>query len=275
MLRKTTSLVAFLAFILTALTSIILYIAPQGRVAYWSDWMLFGLDKTQWGNLHVNLGFLFLLALTLHAFYNWKAILAYCSKARRLVVVTPASLAAGGVVLATALGTLALVPPFSSVLDLEAFFKDRASRIHGEPPFGHAELAPLTMVAPAVGMTPEALINALRQAGFAEAGPESTLLALARSRGVSPQRILARVQPAAPDADGSLPQTPPPGTGTLSLDALCRRYGLPLEAITTALAGQGLAAKPDDTLKAIAEQNGKTPVAVYAVIRQAAVTAKP
>lgn len=275
MLRKTTSLVAFLAFILTALTSIILYIAPQGRVAYWSDWTLFGLDKTQWGNLHVNLGFLFLLALTLHAFYNWKAILAYCSKARRLVVVTPASLAAGGVVLATALGTLALVPPFSSLLDLEAFFKDRASRIHGEPPFGHAELAPLTMVAPAVGLTPEALVAALRQAGFTEAGPDSTLLALARSRGVSPQRLLARVQPAAPAADASLPQTPPPGTGTLSLDALCRRYGLPLEAITAALAGQGLAAKPDDTLKAIAEQNGKTPVAVYAAIRQAAAAAKP
>lgn len=275
MARKITSLVAFFAFLLSALTSIILYIAPQGRVAYWADWRLFGLDKTQWSNLHVNLGFLFLLALTLHAFYNWRAIAAYLSRAKRLVFVTPASLTALAVVLVTTVGTLALVPPFSSVLDGEAYFKDRASRIHGEPPFGHAEIAPLSLVAPAVGLTPEALVDALRRAGFTEVGPDTTLLELARSRHTSPQRLLARILPTAPAVAGELPQTPPPGTGALRLDALCQRYGLAPEAVITALAAQGIAAQADRTLKAIAEQNGRTPVAVYAAIRQAATQAKP
>ena len=76
-LRKITSLTALLAFILMLLTSIILYIVPQGRIAYWSDWRLFGLSKTDWGNLHINLGFLFLIAIGLHVYYNWKPLMAY------------------------------------------------------------------------------------------------------------------------------------------------------------------------------------------------------
>jgi len=44
-IRKITSLTAAVAFILMLLTSIILYIAPQGRVAYWADWRLWGLTK--------------------------------------------------------------------------------------------------------------------------------------------------------------------------------------------------------------------------------------
>jgi len=36
-IRRITSLTASLAFILMLLTSIILYIVPQGRVAYWAD----------------------------------------------------------------------------------------------------------------------------------------------------------------------------------------------------------------------------------------------
>ena len=59
-LRKITSLTAALAFVLMVLTSIILYIVPQGRIAYWADWHLWGLTKTEWGNIHINSGLLFL-----------------------------------------------------------------------------------------------------------------------------------------------------------------------------------------------------------------------
>lgn len=123
-----------------------------------------------------------------------------CPKAARAGIVSAGAFA---LIAVTTVGTLALVLPFSTILDGEAYFKDRAARVHGEPPFGHAELAPLTMLAPAVGMTPEALLTALHQAGFAEAAPDTTLLALARSRNTSPQHILARVRPAVPSVEGA------------------------------------------------------------------------
>jgi hypothetical protein len=68
-IRKVTSLTAALAFILMVLTSIVLYIVPQGRVAYWADWRLLGLTKTDWGNININLGLLFLIT----APWNWQS----------------------------------------------------------------------------------------------------------------------------------------------------------------------------------------------------------
>ena len=44
------SLIAFLvtwAFAVLTVTGIVLYIVPQGRIAYWTHWSLAGLDKEQ------------------------------------------------------------------------------------------------------------------------------------------------------------------------------------------------------------------------------------
>lgn len=45
-------------------------------MAYWADWRMGGLSKTQWGDIHINVGLLFLLALGLHIYYNWKPLMA-------------------------------------------------------------------------------------------------------------------------------------------------------------------------------------------------------
>ncbi len=74
-LRKITSLTALLSFVFLTLTSLILFIVPHGRVAYRSDWRLWGLSKTQWSDLHINIGFLFLIAIFVHIYYNWKPAL--------------------------------------------------------------------------------------------------------------------------------------------------------------------------------------------------------
>ena len=69
-IRKITSLIALLSFLLLILNSIVLYIVPHGRIAYWADWRLWGLTKTEWENQHIIIGILFLLAIFLHIYYN-------------------------------------------------------------------------------------------------------------------------------------------------------------------------------------------------------------
>ena len=56
-LRRIVSLSLMLSVITMLTTSVILYIVPQGRVAYWAEWKLWGISKSQWGSLHTNLGF--------------------------------------------------------------------------------------------------------------------------------------------------------------------------------------------------------------------------
>lgn len=93
--QKITSLTLLLSFVLLAVTSVVLYVVPEGRVAYWSDWRWLGLSKTQWGAVHINSGFLFLAAGFVHLWCNWRAVVAYLkNKARKLRIVTPAFTAA-------------------------------------------------------------------------------------------------------------------------------------------------------------------------------------
>ena len=62
-LRKTTSLTTLTSFILLLFTSIILYVTPQGKIAFWANWKMLGIGKEEWGALHTNLGFLAMTGL--------------------------------------------------------------------------------------------------------------------------------------------------------------------------------------------------------------------
>jgi len=88
-IRRTISLTLLISLVPLVLTSVILYIVPEGRVAYWSDWTMLGLSKTQWGDIHINLGWLFLIAGLFHLYLSWKPVITYMkSKARELKVFT-------------------------------------------------------------------------------------------------------------------------------------------------------------------------------------------
>lgn len=269
MFRKIISLTALLSFLLTIITSFVLFIAPPGRIAYWADWHLWGLNKTQWGNLHINLGTLFLIALCLHAYYNWKPITAYLSKARKLVVLTKECCIAAAVTLLVGLGTYFAIPPFSSFLAVSEHLKDVSAREYGEPPYGHAELSSLATLATKAGLTPEQALDSLQQAGFPAQSASLTLLEISRLHNVSPQRLYNAFAPAAP-SQGFLPQSPPPGTGTLPLADLCARHDLVIPVILRGLESKGIKARSDMTLKQIGEANGRSPQEIYDIVREAA-----
>jgi len=270
MLRKIVSLTALASFLLTIITSFVLYIAPQGRIAYWSDWHLLGLTKTQWGNLHINLGTLFLIALCLHVFYNWKPITAYLSKARKVVVMTRECCLAGAITLLVGLGTFFELPPFSNFLAVSEHLKDVAARQYGEPPYGHAELSTLDTLATKAGLTPEQALAALQKAGFPADNATETLLELSRRHQVSPQRLYSIFVPDTPSTPESLPASPPSGTGNLPLADLCARYDLAIPVILRGLEAKGIKARSDMTLRQIGEANGKSPQDIYTLVREAA-----
>ena len=271
-LRKITSLTALLSFIGMVATSLVLYIEPHGRVAYWSDWTLLGLDKTRWGDLHINMGLLFLLCLSLHIYYNWKAIVAYLkNKARQLRIFTPDFNVALVLTLAILVGTLLAVPPFNWPLLLNTHLKDAASAKYGEPPYGHAELSPLRQLARRTGLDLPAAVAALKTAGIRFDSEQETLQDIARQNERSPQDIFQIMQKAAAPAPAQgLPVNPPPGTGNKTLAALCQTYALPVAELTQALQGSGLKIQPELTVKEIGANNGLSPMAVYDAIRKAA-----
>ena len=219
-IRKITSLTAGLSFVLMVLTSLILYIVPQGRVAYWADWRLWGLTKTEWGNIHINLGLLFLITLFLHLYYNWKPITSYLKdKTRKMKVFTSDFNAALVITLAFTLGTYFLLPPFNWVITLGDQIKDHGAQKYGEPPYGHAELSSLKTFAQKMNMDLDKSLQLLEKAGYAAENGEVTLAVLAQRYGIPPQQIFLAMKdavkptPQENTALGSPPDSPPPGSG--------------------------------------------------------------
>lgn len=271
-IRRITSLTAGLSFILLLITVVVLYIVPQGRVAYWADWRLWGLTKEQWGNLHINIGLLFLLSIFLHIYYNWKALLTYLkNKARQLTVLRPEFNVALVLTALFAIGTYFELAPLSWVLEFNAHIKDRAAVKYGEPPYGHAELSSLKAFASKTGLDLTDSLKRLKRANIRFENENQSLKDIARNNGISPQRVFATMRPSAkPNPGQGLPPTPPPGSGNKTLADFSREYRLDIQQILNGFSKNNVSAAADMTIKQIAGQNEMAPSDVYALMRQIA-----
>ncbi|MCP3900773.1 MAG: DUF4405 domain-containing protein [Desulfobacteraceae bacterium] len=269
-IRKITSLTALIAFVLIIVTSIILYIVPHGRIAYWSDWHLWGLSKTEWGNLHINLGVLFLLAIFLHIYYNWKPIVNYMrNKAKKVTVFTKNFNAALIVTLIVGIGTYFMVPPFSTILIFSGNIKDAGAIKYGEPPFGHAELAPLDSLIKKTGLELETSLNKLKSAGIKVDSPSEIFLEIAKKNKTTPKRIFEIIQPLKETGQKvMLPGIPAPGMGNKTFLQFCKEYELDPEIVSTNLKSKGLQINTSEKLKALAAENQISSIQFYDFIKQ-------
>ena len=242
-------------------------------MAYWSDWRLWGLSKTQWGDLHLNLGALFLLAGIFHVVYNWKAITAYLKdKARQYRVFTPNFNLALAVTLFVAAGTLLNIPPMSTLVSIGNGISDRANRKYGEPPYGHAELSSLKMFARKTDLDLKKARILLQKAGIGFEDDRQSILEIAKSNGLTPKALYHIMKPAstASEESASFPDSPPMGFGQQTLTKICAAYNLDLKRLLRLMAERGIKADPEETIKEIAQKNGKNPMALFEMIHEAA-----
>ena len=270
-LRKITSMTMMLSFVLLIITSVILYIVPHGRVAYWSDWRLWGLTKTEWGNLHINLGFLFLFAGIVHIFYNWKPLLAYMkNKKRELKIFTASFNISLILVVVVTLGTLWGVPPMSSIINLGESIKVASAEKYGEPPYGHAELSSLQLFAKRTGLDLQQAIQLLKKNNITFQGPQQSILDISHQNNLTPKALFEIIKPAMKMAEkeNMLPSSPPPGFGNQTLDDICKKYNLNNETIIKALAQKGINADSHLTFKEIATENNTDPHALFEILYQ-------
>jgi len=271
-IRKIASLTALVSFVLEMLTSVILYIVPQGRVAYWSDWRLWGLSKTQWGSLHVNLGVLFLLAICLHIYYNWSPIVAYLkNKAAELRIFTADFTVALLFCLVFALGTYFELPPFSTIIKIGDQIKETAAQKYGEPPYGHAELSSLATFSKKVELNLDASLTRLATAKIRVTDPSQSIAEIARMNNLTPKAVYEAMLP--PNQSGqakSFPANPPGGFGKRPLTDICQEYQLDSAAVIQGLAARKITAAPTMTIKEIAATNNTSPMDIFETLRQVA-----
>ena len=284
-MRKITSMTMLVSILLLCVNSVVLYIVPEGRVAYWADWHLIGLTKSQWGDQHITVGVLFLVASILHVFYNWSPIVAYMkNKAKEIKVFTGSFNVALLLTILVAVGTYYEVPPMSTILDIGAAIKDGGAEKYGEPPYGHAELSSLKFFAKKEDLDLEKAIALLKEAGLKVEGEKETLKSVAINNSLTPQEVYEVIKSAKivkeavvkPEVQGAadtvqasrvaMPDHPRPGFGRRTLDDVCEEYGLDSGNIIEGMKKLGVECTGDMTIKDISKESGKEPLEIFEAI---------
>jgi hypothetical protein len=208
-----------------------------------------------------------------HIYYNWKPLISYLkNKAKQIKLFTPEFNLAFAITIVFIFGSYFLVPPFGWVRSLNEHFKDAGAEKYGEPPYGHAELSSLQTFAKKMKLDLARSIELLDKAGYAVEDGNITLAAIGRQYHIPPQLVYETIKPAQIASakkfgTKSLPESPIPGTGNLTLAYFCTRHKLNMKRVVRELKKQGIEASEDLTLKKIAANNQTSPSDIYERIK--------
>lgn len=198
MIRKTVSLTLCLSGICVIVTSIVLFVGPPTHVGHFSDWRMLGLSKCQWNVLHIMTGLLFVLAIPLHIYYNWKPVIAYLKNSQRKFVLLTRPFVISLLITAyICVGSLQNWPPMDLIINGVKTIKIAHVRKYGTPPFGPAEKAPLRSIIMYMGWDVDESINALRREGFVVDPANHTLQQAAHINNISTADVLEIMKKAA------------------------------------------------------------------------------
>ena len=189
MLRRFVSLTLTFSFLLLVLSSVVLYIVPEGRVADWSNWTVLFFSKEQWGAMHITGGLLFLLFSFWHICLNIRPLKVYMMGRRSFVALLCAVLVCVFCYVATLEGW----QPVRAVLDLNASIKVSQEQEHGTPPYGHAELSTLSSFCTFLRLDEGLVIEGLQAKGLKGIESERTLEEMAVENGLSPAGLYRRI----------------------------------------------------------------------------------
>ena len=305
-LRGFISLLTALSFLIMTVSGIILFITPQGRVAYWLDWTFWGISKTQWGDMHITTSLLFALAGLWHTWLNWRALVSYFQDKVRKTVALKAELAVAAVItMFCTVGGIYKTPPLSYVLELNDWIKDSwVKSPDDEPVISHAELLPLNNFLRKTDIDLDLALAELKRQGIKVSGPDQKLLDISRNNGKSPAAIYKLLkplegkssseagQPAAAEVkqtSRSVVSTTPvdtkqaaapqlwtaeqvqqqfegKGVGRKTLAEICQEYRLDQAQIIKKLAAKGIRMTAGDTLKKVADERSELPIEILKII---------
>lgn len=191
--RSLASFILSITFIVLLVTGIVLYIAPRGRTANWTNWMFGGLDKEQWAAVHINLSLLFVLFGVVHIVLNWRPLWAYIKKKSGGLNRVPEMAVAIVLSLFFIVGSIVLLPPFSNVMDVNMAMKDYWERNAAVAPYPHAEESPLDDFCFRTGLAIKEAKTLLESKGYT-AEDSMTIGDIAKSKGVPPSELFADLQ---------------------------------------------------------------------------------
>jgi len=197
--RAFVSFLTTAGFIIMALTGIVLFVVPEGRIAYWTNWSFLCLTKKDWGNIHIVSSLVFLIAGLFHLYFNWSTLKGYIIKKARGGINRAWEMAiALCITIFLVAGAILELPPLNHILKFNEFVKDSwIISEEYEPPFGHAEMLSLKVFAKKMDIDLNSALSSLESAGIEVVSVEDSLGKIAGENGISPMDLFRVIQPLA------------------------------------------------------------------------------
>lgn len=276
------SLIAFLvtwSFAVLTVTGIVLYIVPQGRVAYWVHWSLAGLEKAQWGWIHMMFGGVFIVTSILHLYFNWKPFKKYLAdRVKGQLELKQEVFVATILTLVLIILSAFNLPPASWIITLNESIKQSwITSPELEPPFGHAEEVSLAGLTRRTNIDLEKAFQELKANGIQLDHMQESLEEIARANDTTPMALYGMISK---HRNAVIPSEAPmtreeieakyagTGIGRKRLEELCQSVGIKTDAAIVKLAAAGVAATPEEQVKAIAELHDLSPIELLQIILQ-------
>jgi|JI10StandDraft_1071094.scaffolds.fasta_scaffold61524_1 hypothetical protein len=266
--RALTSVLMTLGFAMMALSGVMLFLSPPGRVANWTNWTLLGLRKSDWGALHIWFGALFLVMTAVHVFFNWGPLMTYLkNRATRTLGFRAEWAVAAAICVVVFGGTRAGVPPFSSLLAWNESFKESWERPAERAPIPHAELLTLAALAQKGGVDLTAATARLTAKGVTGFTAETVVRDIAEHAKLSAQQVYDIIMTAPKAAGEHVEGKAGGGLGWKTLAQFCADEGLDLAAARARLTAKGLKFEDTQTLRELASANGQKPYELVDILR--------
>ena len=274
--RALTSVVITLSFLALAVSGSVLWASPPGRIANWTDWAMLGLRKSDWIDLHILFGLLFVVASVFHIILNWRPLLSYFrSKVSHQFAWRREWLAAVALCVGLFVAVRLELPPFSTFLAFTGNLRESWGTKNERPPIPHAELLTLRELAEKAGVALTNALARLEARGIKGATPDLRMAELAKRNRLPAQRIydLMVPSPTSPNSgQKGLGRGPGgrggDGAGRKTLSQFCVQEGIDLKTAMARLEAKGLKASAAQTMREIAVENGyQRPYELMQIIR--------
>jgi hypothetical protein len=248
-----------------SLTGIMLYIVPKGKIAYWANWKMFGLTKTQYADIHITMMMLFLVVTIWHIYYNWKPLISYIkNETKQITFLKKELLIAVALNVIFVAGTLTGLQPFKTVLDINEDIKNYWEKEYGSPPFGHAEEASLQSFSQRMGINVESAMAQLKEQNIAVESKSQLLLDIAEKNGVPPKVISDIIKPKKQQNSGTNEIT---SLGRRTLQELSDMNVINLKATIKLLNEKGFEGTPQSRMKDAANAMNMTPYELFEILK--------
>lgn len=276
--RTFTSFILAWAFLALIVSGVILYISPPGRIANWSMWRLGTLTKSQWQGVHILTAIVFLFGSLFHILkFNWNAFMNYITKRKgsgfRYAKELAVSILLFSAVLA---GTIGEIRPFYLVTTAGESIKNSWSRPVNEPPVPHMEMLTVTQVADKLQMPESRALAILEKKGMTAGATKQTLAEVARQHKIAPREVYAALQPETAPTSAIQPESPRvhagsgAGYGIKTVAEIASDLGMTVENALDRLKAHKITAKPEDSLRSVAQSAGVRPFELVDLLKQAA-----